>query len=290
MMSLAAAVARITDWGSDMALPFLAMGLGLLGGKAFLAERRDKRDLGQSMLEAENFLMDNPEFAEANPGYLSSFENIRGNQGFFSDDSGQAESLLNAMRADEKLHRAAGEKAEDRRLAIQNQFDQDWARDVGQFTEVIQPSFQKALLALENPNSADSVAALYNFFNIVEPGGRITENEDGSFTGIGGSAAGFANMLNKWRGDGLSDETRKQIMSSIWKQYTPEMERAQRQKVKYEADIERMRGLYGQDIQSPIGRQGGNWSLNQMPPGYGQPTEQPQRPPVPQGMTVEDEW
>lgn len=273
-----------------MALPFLALGLGLLGGKAYLQTKSDTRESNSLLNEMEGFLASNPDFAQANPQYQHSMETLRNNQGFLSDDADMASSLLTRMRSDDQLQRAQAEKTQEQQLAIQNQFDQDWARDVGQFTEVIQPSFQKALLALDNPNSADSVAALYNFFNIVEPGGRVTENEDGSFTGIGGSAAGFANMLNKWRGDGLSDETRQQIMTSIWKQYTPEMERAQRQKVKYEADIERMRGLYGQDIQSPIGRQGGNWSLNQMPPGYGQPTEQPQLPPVPQGMTVEDEW
>ena len=213
----------------------------------------------------EGFLANNQDFAAANPQYQASMDTLRTNQGFMSDDADAAQSLMSRMRADDQLQTARAEKVRAEQTAASNQFDQDWARDVGQFAEVVQPSFQKALLALENPNSADSVSALYNFFNIIEPGGRVTENEDGSFSGIGGGSGRIANWLNEMRGEGLSDVTRDQIIESIWKQYTPEYERAGRQKTYYEQLLEASRGMYGEGIQSPIGRQGIDWSLQQDP-------------------------
>jgi hypothetical protein len=271
-----------------MALPFLAMGLGLLGGKAYLQSKEDARTADETLQQAESWLANRPDWAAQNAGYLEQLENLRTNQGFFSDDTGLAQSYLQNMQRDYDTQQAQAEADKARRIAATNQFDQDWARDVGQFAEVVQPSFQKALLALEDPNSADSVAALYNFFNIIEPGGRVTENEDGSFRGIGGSGGRIANWLNEMRGEGLSDVTRDQIIESIWKQYTPEYERAVRQKGYYEKLMETSQGMYGQGIQSPIGRQGIDWSLQQDPRQVQTETVTEGQPKVPTGWRLKD--
>ena len=104
-------------------------------------------------------------------------------------------------------------------------------------------------------NSADAVAALYNFFNILEPGGRVTENEDGSFTGIGGTGSKFANWMNGIRGNGLDDTTRKQILSAINNQYGSQLDRARKQRAYYDKQVESYNNQ-GYNVNSPVGSLG----------------------------------
>lgn len=274
-----------------MALPLIAaLGAGILGGGRYLMNRADERKAQGLAATAESFLA-NSTLAQAAPGQAMGILNaIQGelqNDSFLDTGSAaRVQSLMDAAMAQnaniEQGQAQAAQQAAirnfDRSTAVTNQLDQDYNRDLRVFGSVVQPAFRQALSALENPNSADSVAALYNFFNIVEPGGRVTENEDGSFTGIGGSGARLANWFNQMRGEGLSENTREQIISAIWKQYQPQFERAKRQKSQYERDLRRY-GQQGLDVRSPVGRLGIDYSLNQAPPAPG-PIQ------VPQGYTT----
>lgn len=269
-----------------MALPLLlAAGAGILGGAQYLMKKGDEREAA-SLLDGYDFSlpglqgqqesawMDNQagSLMDRELGFLNASKAQQAQQ--LRDLHQQRFGQINqGMAAQQKQHYANS-------ISRSDQLDADYNRDLKQFGGIVQPAYQQAVNALgPGMNSADSVAALYNFFNIMEPGGRVTENEDGSFTGIGGGGAKLANWFNKMRGDGLDGETRKQILDAINNQYRPQLERARKQEQFYN---NRMReyGDMGLDVQSPVGSLGIDY-LTDPTEGFGT-----QAPPVPDGYRV----
>ena len=283
-----------------MVLPLLgiaAMGAGVLGGTAFLRNKQDTKQAQATASMLEQYLA-NSQLGQARPdvaqGLMAQLQASQAGDDFFDLGANRrAQSLLdNAIQLNSNLitsqAQAEQEAAKlnfDRTTDITNQLDQDYARDIGTFGQVVQPAFRKILAALESPNSADSLASAFNFFNIVEPGGIMRDPENQAYRGIGGKGAQFANWLNEWQGKGLTEATRKQIIDAVWNQYAPEWERAQAIKRKYVSDLQRYK-KQGFSPVSPIGRQGVDWGLNQIPPNYFDPAESDL--PIPAGMRVVD--
>ena len=96
---------------------------------------------------------------------------------------------------------------------------------------------------------------------IIEPGGRVTQNEDGMFTSAGGLSARFTNWLNEAAGEGLSSKSIEEIRDALNRQYVPSWEAANRARVTLEQQMERMRAS-GRNVQSPIGNLGIEWGAN----------------------------
>jgi hypothetical protein len=267
----------------------MAGGMGLLGGGRYLLNKEDDRRAANTRAGLESFLASSAIPQAQQMGILNQAQLNEQNDSWLNlGNNARTQSLLDyAMQADSQYRelgaqqaRAAQQRITDRGFTLSDQLDADYNRDLKVFGGVVQPAFQKALNALdEGATSADTVAALYNFFNIIEPGGRVTENEDGMFQSIGGMPSQVSNWLNQIRGKGMDSETRRQILDAIWKQYQPEYMRAKRQRDQYQRDIAAMR-KQGYQVRSPIGRLGINYDLNQIPEwATGGSKDQPPIPP-----------
>jgi hypothetical protein len=261
-----------------MPLPLLlGIGAGILGGAQYLMKKEDDREteslLAQMQAQAPGTALGSAGYADP---YLAAAQRTADNAGFFETSSDRVQSIYDKLLFDSAQYQQQQAQKQAERawqmqqssIGITDQLDQDYNRDLKSFGQIVQPAYRQAMAALENPNSADSVAALYNFFNIVEPGGRVTENEDGSFSSIGGAGAEIANWLNKMRGEGLSGATTDQIKKAIYNQFKPQYERAVRQRQQYERDLEYY-GNQGYNVRSPIGRQGIDWTAPQVSSGGG---------------------
>lgn len=288
-----------------MALPLLgilAAELGVLGGVQFLRNKADDKSAEGAAQQFQSFMSpggagapiaaNNPlaaaglidrmlQIRESEDGFLNTGKTAGINSLF-----AEAQALLENQQAQELVDYERGQKTLDRNTTLTDQLDQDYRADLGTFGQVVQPAFRKILAALDNPNSADSLASVYNFFNIVEPGGIVRDPETQAYRGIGGKGSQIANWLNEWRGQGLTAPTRKQIIDAVWNQYAPEWERAQAQKRKYESDLQNYQAQ-GYNPRTPVGRQGINWDINQIPPDYFDPDSS--KLPIPAGMRVVDE-
>lgn len=251
-----------------MALPILlAAGAGILGGGQYLLKKMDERrsasllDKFQAQLPATQYGQQNYEQA------MDMARMIADSGGLLNRTSGDLSSFMTqylqgAQNQDALAHQRAVEAANlnfDRSTAITNQMDQDYNRDLGTFGNMVQPAYKRAMDALEGNNSADQIAALYNFFQIVEPGGRVTENEDGSFTGVGGSGSRLANWFNALRGDGLDEKSRQQIIGAIHRQYKSQYDNAERRRYAHERRLREYQNQ-GYNPMSPVGNLGIDWT------------------------------
>ena len=256
-----------------MALPLLLLaGAGILGGGQFLLKKMDDRrkqslfDGFQQQLQGTGQMQD--PMAQA---ALGQAQRMVDDGSFLERNSGQLENLINNYG----YAQAQAQAAEQNRLAqMQDAYSQTnigiaqdlqtrYNSELSEFAET-QTQFRAAMNALENPSNLNSVTTLYNLFNILEPGGRVTANEDGTFTGIGDSGNQFANWLNQMTGEGLTQDTIKEITESIWQQYAPRLERARAVKGWYEGEMQALSGA-GRNVRSPVGSLGVDWRLNQYP-------------------------
>ena len=233
-----------------------------MGGAQFLMKKRDDKD-AQSLFDQTDFAaLPGLDGADAAARYQVQAQSLLDQETSFFDagKAGRMQDLRAAYNSEfgaRNDHLQAMEKQNyERSKHWSDQLDQDYNRDLRAFGSVVQPAYQQAVRALgPEMNSADAVAALYNFFNILEPGGRVTENEDGSFTGIGGTGSKFANWMNGIRGNGLDDTTRKQILSAINNQYGSQLDRARKQRAYYDKQVESYNNQ-GYNVNSPVGSLG----------------------------------
>jgi hypothetical protein len=246
-----------------MALPLLlGLGLGYMGGAQFLMKKRSDSE-AQSLFDQTDFAaMPGLDGEEAAAQYEAQAQSLLGEEsGFF--DAGKYNKMhdltaaYNSEFGARQTHQKEMEKLNwERSLNRTDAIEQDYNRDLKTFGSVVQPAYLQAVAALgPNMNSADAVAALYNFFNIMEPGGRVTENEDGSFSGIGGKGSQFANWMNAIRGGGLDEKTKSQILSAVNNQYGSQLDRARRQRAYYDKEVSRY-NEQGYSVNSPVGSLG----------------------------------
>jgi hypothetical protein len=283
-----------------MALPLLglmALGIGVSGGMQFLGHRADERK-ADSMLDDFVPQFTGPDAHILNAQYQNMAQQIGdASPGFLSEPGGKsqaAQSFLDQYQNDmvrsqlgqAQMQREMQDAYSQTNRGIADQLDQDYNRDLRTFAET-QNQFRSAMQALENPSNINSVATLYNFFNILEPGGRVTENEDGTFAAAGSAGNRWASWLNEMRGGGLTEVSRKEIVDAIWAQYGTRWEQANRQKRQYEQELRDIEAS-GRKVTSPIGRLGIDWSMNQLG-GLEGPPRTTKGPPLPPGYReVED--
>jgi hypothetical protein len=269
-------------------------GAGMLGGGQYLLSKMDeKREKGM--------LSDFREYASSSPlaqsgladGLLSGLESNAANSSLLGRTSGQTQSLINdfmkmdtEFQQDQMQLQAEMQDAYSKsNLGQAEQLQTNWEQAQKEFGGV-QKQMQSAMLALENPSNLNSITSLYNLFAIIEPGGRVTQNEDGTFTGTGNGGNRLANWANEWRGEGLTPASIKEISESLWAQYTPKLENARRVKSFYENKMSQIQAS-GRNVQSPIGSLGIDFGLNQFSdsapqaanPNKDEPTLRPTLPP-----------
>lgn len=154
----------------------------------------------------------------------------------------------------------------DRTFQLSDQLDQDVSRDMGEMA-VYQDNYRKGLSALASNNPADVVASMYNFFQMVEPGGMVRDAESGQYKGVGGASSQFANLLNEVQGKGLNDKTRRQLQEAMGNQYGVVFDRFKRVNDTYGQQINQMRNA-GYNVMDPRERLGIDWTYGvQQPKG-----------------------
>lgn len=274
-----------------MALPLLMMaGAGILGGGQYLLKKMDDR-------RSESLLGDLEAKVQASGAagttlgdmYMSAGERLASGNTLLQRNSGEIEDLLGgfdmAMLQQEQQQAAQLAQMQDAysqtNMGIARDLQTRYNSEMSEFAET-QTQFRAAMNALDNPSNLNSVTTLYNLFNILEPGGRVTQNEDGTFTGIGSGGNRVSGWLNDMQGKGLTDATIKEITDSIWQQYAPRLERAREVKKWYDGEMQAIGGA-GRNVRSPVGSLGINWDLNQYPPDMGQPNDVPDGYSLPEG-------
>lgn len=262
-----------------MALPLLmAMGAGILGGGQYLLKKQDQRK-AQSLIPDVQSAIANSPFAGTQYGMqIENYAQAMAEDGsLLNRNSGQIQALMgtvaNNTLAYEQNQQAMAQEAAirsgqaqqamqnrmaDRAFSLSDQLDQDYRSDLEDFGQ-FQDSYRKGMNAINTNSSADALAAAFNFYNLIEPGGIVRDDERGEFKSVGGAGAGFANLLNEIKGKGLTPKSRKQLEQAMNNQYKPRQERARRQFDYYQDQVGRARRA-GYNVASPIGSQGIDWS------------------------------
>jgi hypothetical protein len=120
-----------------------------------------------------------------------------------------------------------------------NELQADYTKAFGDLGAT-QDAYRRGLAAFEGGSQADALAGLYSFFQTMEPGGRITDNEQGAFEGHGGFANQIAGMMNRIKGEGLTAKTRAEFASALGGLYKPRYDRGKRQLTTFEQRIANM--------------------------------------------------
>ena len=253
-----------------MALPLLMLaGAGLLGGGQYLLSKMDeKREAGM--------LSDFREYATNSPlansgmadGLLNQLESTADSSSLLGRTSSQTQSLINDFQqkdfafqqAQVAGQQANGTAAFNAAMTQSSQLQDDYRTDFQQFAEY-QNVVGGIKGALEANDSANTLASVFNFFNILEPGGIVRESESGQYRAQGGTSQQWANWMNDIQGKGLTAKTAKQIWGAVQNQYTPRYEQAQRKKGAYDRRLEELRA-YGVNAINPSGSQGINWEID----------------------------
>jgi len=224
-----------------MALPLLMLaGAGILGGGRFLLERQEAQLRTQQAEQAQGYLeqyLQGPgaALAQADPqaGAAAAVQ--------LAADPGNLTAILSGL--------------ENRRTAIPGQLSQQQAANMAQTVEATnrlqtdytkglgdlaatQDAYKRGLAAFEGGTQSDAIAALYSFFQTIEPGGRITESEQGQFEGHGGISNQIAGMLNSIRGQGLTAKTRQEFSETLGRLYAPRYQRGRQQLRAFEQRIQ----------------------------------------------------
>lgn len=258
-----------------MALPLLGLlgvGAGILGGGQFLLKKMDDRRSESLLGDLQSAVANSGQFGQLyGDRFLHQAQALADSGNLLNRTSGGVQSLLQnfqsgamqyAMQQQQReleMANAYSKTNEGRFRDLQTRYNSE----LSDFAEV-QTQFKAAFNALDNPSNLNGITALYNLFSILEPGGRVTQNEDGTFTGLGDAGNRFANWMNEWMGEGLSEATRQEIMDSLYAQYNPRWLRANNVKRWYDNEIKNM-SQSGYNVRSPVGSLGIDWQLNQVP-------------------------
>ena len=277
-----------------MALPLIMMaGAGILSGAQYLLKRQDEKK-GETMLADFQSDIYNGPMAGTQMGdwYANQAQQaVSTRSGFFDEmATPRLEELqnaygtqLNTMQQNQQAAQASmADRFSQTNTGIANTLSNQYNADLKVFAET-QNQFKSAMNALDNPSNLNSVTALYNMFNLIEPGGRVTQNEDGTFSGAGDVGNRFSNWLNEMQGEGLTPDTIEEIRDAIWQQYSQRYEQSVRRKQYYEDEMNKLSGE-GRNVRSPIGRLGIDWSLNQMP--NNEPVIPIEEQPAPPGFSL----
>ena len=228
-----------------MALPLLlAAGAGILGGAQYLMKRQDQARANSMFSQMQSDLANSALSAQDQNQILARAQNAIDNDSFWNRQmvTSQLENLSGyALQADanKRATFAANQFAMQQQMvrdsfARQDQMDADYNRDLGEFQQV-QVARDQALASLgDGHNSADKIAALYNFFSIIDPGRAVQGNEAALFNSVGGLSAKGENWWNGLFGKGINDTSREEILQAIERQYQPKYENAQRVKSYYD--------------------------------------------------------
>lgn len=248
-----------------MALPLLMMaGAGILGGTQYLMKKQDDEKV-QSLLPDFNSAMASSPFA-GTPGAMmmeQKAQRIAQDDSFFaSNKSGEIESMLDNLQGAtfQQQQMAANQYAQSRQataaraFGLSDQLDTDYRRDLGDLS-TFQDTYRKGMQALQSNSKADILASAFNFYNLIEPGGIVRDDERDAYQATSSAATNFVNLLNDIQGKGLTESTAKQLANAMTTQYKPRYDRGQRQLGFYQERIGQYRKA-GYDVASPVGSQG----------------------------------
>ena len=121
--------------------------------------------------------------------------------------------------------KAAQEQANKNRQ-FANQLVDDGRRELGPWVDQV-PQIQGLYNLLANGSATDAVASIYLFFQALEPGGIVRDNETNMYRGAGGFFEGLANDLNAMMGGGDKEETRRRVAQTINRLIAPRLQAAQ---------------------------------------------------------------
>ena len=97
-----------------MALPLLALGMGLLGGAKYLQSKADERDATDQLNMAQSMLASNPEWAAQNPMYQQMVQEQQAGMGFMQNDAVQASALTKMIQDQQQADAAEAQRQQER--------------------------------------------------------------------------------------------------------------------------------------------------------------------------------
>lgn len=263
-----------------MALPLLMLaGAGILGGSQYLLKKQDQKR-ADGMFGALQSQMQNSALPPMiQDSILARGQDMIANDSFWNRSmvSSQLDQLSNnAMVANnnyvmqqqemaQQMKIASGQAQRERSFQLANEVEADYNRDLKDFG-TFQDSYAKGVRALESNSSADAMAAVYNFFNLVEPGGIVRDGETAQFRDVGGTKSKIVNLLNGIQGKGLDPRAARELQTAMRNQYLDRYGRAKRQRDYYQERIDGYRSA-GYDVWSPVGSLGIDYGYNPDPTG-----------------------
>jgi len=188
-------------------------------------------------------LLANETFAQDAP-VLNFAEQLAGNPATAALGSAMMDSVMrqrmvlqaNQQNANLKAQADATQAAiqrEERNRDFARGLVNDARRALGPWVDQ-QPEAQALFNVLGSGSKADALASLYLFFQQLEPGGIVRDNETGMYRGVGGAFESIANQMNAFLGEGDSLPTRQALAQTVMRIIQPRIENALATRAQFE--------------------------------------------------------
>lgn len=236
--------------------------LGQSGNEGLLGQGGGSSDLNQlggamSDLGPARGLLANPRFAERRAELTFATElmsdpttNAMGQQMLTSLVNQQAGIDTQRQTRRDTLNSELVNAARDeaiRKTEVALDIQDDFRRDVSDIASQI-PEIQGFYNTLANGSSEATLAAAFQFFNLVEPGGITREDERSAFAASSGKYNEVVNLMNKIRGEGMTISTRRELARVATGFVQPRFDRLEQLTAEFQ-QTGRLAGLTGDDLE-----------------------------------------
>ena len=202
-----------------MAIPLLAMGLGMFGGGMFLQSKADERDAENNYDSAQSWLDTNAEWSAANPHYQQRLNEGRSDIGFLGNDAASSQSLLESMRAQMDLER----QQEQMDLQRQSNANTMMTAGTGLYKPAesrragIQQGIMQATDAIDNPTMTgmDAYQATLSTLKAILGDEAVMEGDIQAVRAAQGVDVQLANLMQQWNMGEIDGDTYKRQLAPI---------------------------------------------------------------------------